>query len=148
MSKKGFTLVELLATIALISILSGIAVIVYTNIVEKGRLVAFNTYEKTMYSDAMKLMLDALSDPDKASYFPLAGETKHLTLADMGTEPFNNPKNKNDLCPTSYVEVTRDDYYDASAHVDSLKYKICLICSESDYNVTGNSCLFIPEPTS
>ena len=145
MNKKGFTLVELLATLSILSFITGIAVMAYTSIVESSKLRSFKTYEKTMYAETVATLTEATYDPSKADMFPSNHETKHFTLTDIGIEPFNNPRNKDDLCPNSYVEVTRDDYIDSDVHVDAFQYKVCLICEHSDYNVTGESCLFIPE---
>lgn len=136
MNKKGFTLVEILATLAVLSFVTGIAVMAYTSIVESSKLRAFKTYEKTMYAEAMHLMIESTYDPEKASYFPNNGQTKRLSLSDIDIDPFQNPRNKNDLCPTSYVDVTRT----VVGSVDSFTYKVCLICKNSDYNVNGTSC--------
>ena len=147
MKKQGFTIVELLAAIVIFAAVSAIATVAYTAVIERGKMNSFKTYEKTMYAEAMELMVDALLDPSKASYYPKNGETKRLSLTDIGIEPFNNPRNKNDICSTSYVDVKRNDYNNTSTktYVDTLYYKVCLICTESDYNVTGNSCMYIPD---
>ncbi len=149
MNKKGFTLVELLTTLAILSIVTGIAVIAYTSIVTNSKLRVFKTYEKTMHSEAMALLVKAATDPSKASLFPRNGETIRFSLDDLGIDPIKNPRNSNDLCLTSYVDVTRNDYYNTTTktYVDAFEYKVCLICTESDYNVTGESCMLYPEPT-
>jgi len=143
MNKHGFTLVELLAAIAVFSIISGIAIVSYTALVHRSKIKSFQSYEKTMYASAVQLLTEYVMDPSKASMFPRNGETKKFFLSDLEVDPIVNPINKNDLCLSSYVEVTRDDYTDSfDAHVDSFKYKVCLICE--DYNATGNSCLNVP----
>lgn len=134
MNKKGFTLVELLAAVAIVSILTGIAIIAYNSIIDSAKMTAFKTYEKTMHSQAMQLMIDSLTDPEKASYFPSNGQTKRLSLTDLGMDKFNNPKNKNDLCPDSYVKVKRT----VVGNVDSFTYTVCLICRQSDYNASAS----------
>lgn len=130
MNKKGFTLVELLVTILIVSLLSGIAVVAYTTVVENGRMSAFKTYEKTMHTETMSMLLDHVE------LIPAVGRTKRFSLEDIRIEPFNNPKNKEDLCPSSYVEVTRTQV----GNVDSFTYKVCLICLNSEYNINGTSC--------
>ncbi len=136
MNKKGFTLVELLAVIAVIALIAGIAVISYSGVVENSRIKAFKAYENTMHAQAIHIMLESLTDPAKASYFPSVGQTKRLSLSDLEIETFVNPKNKNDLCSTSYVDVTRT----VVGNVDSFTYKVCLICPNSDYNASGTDC--------
>ena len=130
MNKKAFTLVELLAAILIISLISGIAVITYTGVVENGRLSSFHAYEKTMHAEAIGLLFE------QPELIPNVGQTKRFSLTDIGIGTFVNPKNKNDTCSDSYVEVTRS----VRGNVDSFTYKVCLICPYSEYNVNGNSC--------
>ena len=51
MNKQGFTLVELLATIVIISIVSGIAVISYNSIIRQSSNSVFESYCSTVSSD-------------------------------------------------------------------------------------------------
>ena len=147
MNKKGFTLTELLSTILIIALVFGIAAIAYTTILNKGQNKSFEVYEETMYSETMTLMLESLTDPTKANLFPMNGETKRFYLSDLDIKKFNNPKNTNDLCLDSYVDVTRDDYQNVSSsdYMENLQYKVCLICKQSDYNVIGTSCTTFPK---
>lgn len=130
MNNKAFTLVELLATILIISLLSGIGYITYTSVVENSRLSAFHAYEKTMHSETIALLIE------RVELIPSVNQTKRFSLSDIRVEPFINPKNKNDLCLDSYVDVTRT----VVGNVDSFTYKVCLICPNSEYNVNGTSC--------
>ena len=88
MNKKAFTLVELLATILIISLISGLAVVTYTGVVENSRLSAFHTYEKTMHAEAMGLLLE------RPELIPSVGQTKRFSLTDIGIKEFVNPKNR------------------------------------------------------
>ena len=83
-----------------------------------------------MHAETMSLLLDRIE------LIPGVGQTKRFSLEDIRIEPFVNPKNKNDLCSESYVEVTRT----MEGNVDSFTYKVCLICPDSEYNVNGNAC--------
>lgn len=130
MNKKGFTLIEILATLLILSIIMGLAAIAYSSIVNRTKQKSFETYENTMYSETMELMINALSDPTKGDLFPRIGETKRFSLTDIGIEPFRNPVNKDDLCTGSYVEVTRNE----SGSPDELNYKVCLKCPNSNYD--------------
>ena len=93
MNKKGFTLVELLVTLAILSIVTGIAIIAYTSIVEGSKSRVFKNYEKTMHSEAMSYLVEAATDPTKASHFPRNGQTIRLSIEDLGIEKFKNPIN-------------------------------------------------------
>ena len=145
MNKKGFTLVELLAALGILALIMGIAAVTYTSIVDSSKTRAFKAYEKTMYGQAMELLVESITDTTRPSLIPRNGQSIRLSLSDLQIDPFINPRNKNDSCPTSYVLVTREDNDSSGAHVDAFKYKVCLICTESDYNVTGEDCLMIPE---
>ncbi len=140
MNKKGFTLVEVLAVIAIIGLIGLIGVISYNYITENSKLRVFKMYEKTMYSDTVTLLV---TEPN---LIPVNGETKRFYLSDIKISPINNPRNKDDLCPNSYVEVTRNDYSssESNTYVDAFLYKVCLKCEQSDYNVNGNSCEYFP----
>ncbi len=135
MNKKGFTLVELLTTIAIISLVMGIAVVSYTAIVNSSKMRVFKTYESTMHAEAISLMLEAVSDPSKSNYYPTSSTPKKLYFSDLEIEPIKNPINPSDTCPNSYVKVAKDT---SSTKTDSLIYTVCLICPNSDYNPTGN----------
>ena len=130
MNKKGFTLVELLATIVLITIISGMAVVAYTSILNGSRDRVFEAYQKTMKSEVMhylQLNIDNL---------PPIGVPTNYYISEVGgtpnfpIDPINNPVNTSDLCLGSYVKVTRT----LVNGVDSFIYESCLICSDSNYN--------------
>ena len=97
MNKKGFSLVELLATIVIIALLSGIATISYSSFIKQSEDNTFERYQDTMHSEAVAYFLD-------------------------------NPNEKDDLCPNSYVDVTRN----SSSGMISLKYNVCLKCKAFD----------------
>ena len=108
MNKKGFTLVELLATIVIIALLSGIATISYNAFIKQSEDAAFKRYQDTMHSEAVAYFLD---NPGEVSSVPFDGENnpKRLSLAMLNTKAINNPVDKDDLCPNSYVDVARND---------------------------------------
>lgn len=136
MNKKGFTLTELLAVIAIISLISGIAAISYSLILKNSQNKSFTTYENTMQAEVMEIMLDATLDPSSEYSIPRPNETLTFSLSNMVTKgqikEFVNPINKSDNCQAnSYVSVRRIENATSS---DALKYKVCLICSASNYN--------------
>ena len=143
MNKKGFTLVEILAALVILAILSGIAAIAYTAIVSKAKTRSFEAYEKTMRAQAMEILVESVTDNTRVSLVPANHGHVTLKLTDLKIKDFVNPVNKNDLCPKSYVYVTREDTDNSGAHVDAFDYKVCLICQQSDY-ITSDDCLPIP----
>lgn len=52
MNKKGFTLVELLAVVLIVAILSGVALPQYRKVVEKARLSEAESMMRTIYDPA------------------------------------------------------------------------------------------------
>ena len=130
MNKKGFTLVELLAVIVIISLLSSIAVISYTAFINKGKDRVYETYMDTMHAEAVIYILKNFNKITVSS-------TPHqLTLSELGIDPINNPNDKNDLCVNSYVEYLKNPSTDSA--MQSIIYKVVLKCN--DYTMKDDGC--------
>lgn len=129
MNKQGFTLVELLATIVVIALISGIGVISYSAFINQAEDKVYKTYEDTMKAEVEIYLLEHYDD------IPLKGEVKRFLITDTNVnfEKFDNPEDKNDKCEASYVDVERYDKDNIS-----LSYKVCLICN--NYNKNGTKC--------
>ena len=56
--KKGFTVIELLATIIVLGIISTIGVVVFDNIVHNMRIKAFETQKESIILSAQKWISD------------------------------------------------------------------------------------------
>ena len=130
MNKKGFTLVELLATIVIIILISGIAIVSYNYLVKKSSNSVFESYESTMHAEAIYHVANHYGS------ITFVNNKVVFTLDDLQIEKFNNPKNNGDTCPDSYVEATKS-YVGNNL---KMSYKVCLICKESNYNVDGLEC--------
>ena len=135
MNKKGFTLVELLATILILGLIGGIAVISYNAVVKDSRKTVFESYQKTMYAETLALLTK------RVELIPSNGSSRTFYLSQepiLPIDPIKNPVNENDLCSGSYVVVTRNDYVvnnsNERVNNNSLTYEVCLICPDSDYN--------------
>ena len=128
MNKKGFTLVELLSTIIIISLISGIGVVAYNNFIKEGSDAVFESYENSMRSEAIYYITNHYSE------ITFVDNKVTFTPAYLKMDAINNPKNSNDKCPNSYVEATRT--YVNNRPV--ISYKVCLICN--DYNSDGSKC--------
>ena len=135
-NKKGFTLVELLAVIVIIALLSSIAAISYTTFVNSTRDRVYKTYEDTMKASAEMYLID---NPNMIP--SINGNTK-LYLNDLlinnDIEQIKNPKDSNDICSSSntandsYISIERGTNVEGNFN---LTYKVCLRCSsgyESD----------------
>ena len=133
MNKKGFTLIEILATIVIIAMLAGIATVAYSSLIKQADTTVYETYEDTMYSEAAyKLTM-------QSENVHFSENKAKLTLNDLEIEPFKNPEDANDLCPRSFVEVTQS--YVGS--VLNTEYTVCLVCDS--YNTDGSNCKKYPQ---
>ena len=133
MNNKGFTLVELLAVIVVIGILSALAVVSYNSLIGSGKKGLYKNYENTLKGGAQNYFIDNTGD------IPAIGETivlSYQTLLDKKyIEEFKDPNGGN--CITSYVEVLRGN--DIGSNYN-LTYKACLICKDgsNSYYVSNN----------
>ena len=102
LNKKGFTLIEILATITILGILSGLAVNAVTKYKEKTIKESYYTMEDTIY-DAAQAYIEK-----KGSIFTGTKTVSTQTLIDEGYLPvLYDPKNDDNTC-SGEVLITRD----------------------------------------
>ena len=104
MTKKGFTLMELLAVMLIISILSGIAIPQYRKVVEKSRFTKAQVMAKSMY-DSCERMMAEFGVEDYASLLAAikardSSFTNVLPRMDIGSE---------DLLPVGFTITAADE---------------------------------------
>ena len=129
-NKKGFTLVELLAVIVIVALLTGIGAISYTAFVNKTKNNVYKTYEDTMKSTTQLYLLD-----NSDMIPPINGKTI-LYLNDLllnnKIDQIKNPHNKEDICSSSnrdndsYILIERGENIEDNFN---LTYNVCLKCS-------------------
>ena len=120
MNNKGLTLIELLAVILIIGLLSGIGLISYNVFIDRAEERVYKSYENTMKAHAEMYLVD------NSNSIPTIGNSVNLSITTLGIDPINNPDDSNDKCLNSYVKVTRGTNTDGNVY---LTYKVCLICS-------------------
>ena len=127
MNKNGYTMVELLAVIAIIGLIFTIGIVSYSSLINRSNEAVYESYIDGMHEAAITYVMDnPLSDKS----------SKKITINELinsgKIDYINNPKDSNDKCSNSYIDVNRKDING----VISYEYKVCLICN--DYNEETN----------
>ena len=126
LNKKGFTMVELLAAVTILGIVTAMAVTAYTKYQEKVRYDAYEAMEKSAYSAAEIYIQDK-------GIVIAEGSTKTIqvsTLVDGGYLPnLEDPRSKGRYCHTgSKVQVTKVSK-NSGTKLESYKYVVTIKCS-------------------
>ena len=118
LNNKGFTLIEILATVAIMTILVGVATIEVTSYIEKTQRDAYEMMQKTVFDAA-------------ASYHqknPSVSGVAILTLLTEGyLETLQDPSDKNGVC-SGNVAITKPS--GSGSMLDSYTYQVDLICKK------------------
>ena len=119
MTKKGFTIIELLASITIIAIISTAGVISYTKFMDASAEKVFTEYQDAMYAAASNYVLKNYTKP--------GGMKTTLTIDELKVDTIKNPRdNSQDCKANSYVKIEKNE----SCQIKSYKYEVCLNCGE------------------
>ena len=127
LNNKGFTLIEILAAVTLMGILSGIGVASYTKYQEKVRKEAYEAMEKSAYAAAQNY-LQATGSVVPAG---ATGKTINVqTLVDGGyLDNLIDPRTKNTDCHSgSYVKVTKQN--SSGTTLEEYTYIVTIKCRD------------------
>ena len=140
MNKKGFTLVELLGVIVLITIIAGLAIISVSNVINSGKKGLYKNYENALegasrnaISDYIKASSKDISNSPFLSNLKTKWESKNITLSyqDLVKQKYldelDDPNGGD--CSYSYVQITRG--VNIGNNFD-FKYKSCVICKDTN----------------
>ncbi len=135
MNNKGFTLVEILATIAILGILSGIVIGGVQKYIEKSRQQAYDTLASSSIDATKEYVMD----------HPGVTNISFSSLKDGDyINNIKDPKDKSKDC-AGRVEIIKS-YYGDGTSLDDYKYKVIMCCGVSnfsydfpDYNKKPNS---------
>lgn len=125
-NKKGFTMIELLATIAIMGVLATIAVVSMSKFINHTKDTTYQEFEETLKdSTANYLLYNTGLIPDVGgSYKVMASQLTSEGYLDNLTDP----QDKTATCNSnSYIIVKRNSDVDFNMDLD---YKVCLICSK------------------
>ena len=125
MNKKGYTIVELLAVIVVLAILSGIGVISVNNFInsskEKSLKLQYESIEAAAKSFCSKHLLDEITPSESCmqsgknccTKVPGASETCYITLNDLIEESLienvKDPKNGGYISTETLIEITYEN---------------------------------------
>lgn len=128
MNKKGFTMIELMAAITLLGIMSTLAVVSVSKYLNKSKKTVYRDYEDTLKNAATNYFLDhtgLLPEINDVSGTKVLATT---LINEDYLENMKDPTNKSFNCNNnSYVIVTRKD--NVGFNMD-LEYRVCLVCSK------------------
>lgn len=124
--KKGFTVIELLATIIVLGIISTIGVVVFDNIVHNMRIKAFETQKESIILSAQKWISDKRGTENYPNTFPY-----QLTLEELLKEEYieKNICNQEERLTIDY----RNSYVEINEKNKTYEYNLVI-------NNTGVEC--------
>ena len=131
MNKNGYTLVELLGVIVLIAILSGLAVISVSYIIQRGKDNLYRTLESNLETAARNYAFDKINEDYR--YFSSIVELSYEDLKEYLND-FKVPDG--DDCSQSYVKIEPKKPNNTSNI--SLDYNVCLKCDK--YQLEPSKC--------
>lgn len=128
--KNGFTLVEMLAVIILIAIISAIATVAITRTLKNAKKSTYKMIEKNLQSATETYLTDnsALIPPITTPNLSSVTVTLSTLISNEYLPPVKDPDKKDSTCDAtlSTIIVTRNNN---TENVD-LSYKVCLVCSK------------------
>ena len=125
MNKKGFTLVELLVTIVIISIISGLCVVAYSEFFNRSNPLFYQALEENIELAASDYVLD------HRDITPIGNETLEINLGDLEDEKYvEKVIDVNGKQCNGKIIVFREN--------KKYRYEVCLDCGT--YKSSGPHC--------
>ncbi len=126
MDKKGFTLIEILAAVVILGILTTVGASAVLRYIGDARDQSYDTMKKSAYSAAQDYLIHY------GAYFEV-GDSEEIsieTLVEEGfLEPLVDPTKKDGSNCTGKVVITRKAS-GSSDELDNLEYQVCIRCAK------------------
>ena len=135
--KKGFTLIEIIAVIIIIGILSIITVPAVSKYIVSSREKTYLSHEKSMKEAAASMTVECIDNNGKDCLIPDKGEKSFVYLSDLIEKGYLDRLKTSDggeFCDTnlSYVEIK-------NTGKSNYEYSVCLYCG--DYETDSDACV-------
>lgn len=131
-NNKGFTLVEILAVVVILGILTGVAVPAVSHFIGKSRQKSYEMMEESLYEAAKNYVMNESIESEIVD----AGESGYKLDANMlmeskYLESLTDPANKNKNCQGSVtVRFSEDSSLEDDALLGNYEYWVVLKCSK------------------
>lgn len=129
MNKKGFSLIELLAVITIIGILTTLSVVGYQKYVESSKNHAYKTMQETIYKACQNYIMNNTDKLYQKTYYTV---TTNKLYNEGYIDKLVDPSDKNSVC-TGNVRVR---YKNTKGTQDKIEYVVTLTCKDYNGSVT------------
>jgi len=122
MNNKGFTLVELIATIALLAVISIISFVSINAVIDSSKINECNALVNSIKSATKEYVSDNRYNLDEISSYMIEGDDKKYNfpasilvntkkISSPIIDPFDDDENTNNVTNTTFIEATLNDNY-------------------------------------
>ena len=129
MNKKGFTLVELLGTMAIIGMLAGLAIGAYSSYIHSTRTKAYQTLVKSSISAMEEYIVD-----NPSATTATINDLYEKEYLERPTDPVDASK----LCDGKVTRTTTNDPSNTTKILPDEKYTVVLCCENYYYTFPNN----------